>query len=86
MVSHLGVRPSCWYWPPARLDHPVARERPGFWMIQSFFKMDLKETLPPGRCWRRCCRWRIGDDVAAGGGAAVVEMAAVRGSSGACIQ
>jgi H+/gluconate symporter-like permease len=29
---------------------------PGFWMIQSFFKLELKETLSTWTCWKQCCR------------------------------
>ena len=46
MAGHLGVRPSCWCSPqePAHSIFSQVND-PGFWMIQSFFKLEMKETF-----------------------------------------
>ena len=46
MVSHLGVRPELLVLATGTGSIILSHVNdPGFWMIQSFFKMDLKETL-----------------------------------------
>ena len=46
MVSHLGVRPELLVLATGTGSIVLSHVNdPGFWMIQSFFKMDLKETL-----------------------------------------
>jgi GntP family gluconate:H+ symporter len=46
MVGHLGVRPELLVLATGTGSIILSHVNdPGFWMIQSFFKMDLKETL-----------------------------------------
>jgi len=59
MVGHLGVRPELLVLATGTGSIILSHVNdPGFWMIQSFFKMELKETLSTWTCWRRCCRSR----------------------------
>jgi len=80
MVGHLGVRPELLVLATGTGSIILSHVNdPGFWMIQSFFQDGVEgDALDLDGAGDGAVDRGIGDDVAAGGGVAVVEIATVR--------